>query len=142
MKKAPVHGSVTQLAQCPAVRKRKDGLTAEFRGNAIQASGDFIESFIPGDALEVGPYGGCTLVRGFRRDAFRCNSSHRIQHPVRGINTIEIFCDLGAQKSAGYGMCGVPLDIHRPSVIDGDQYTTSVRAVVRTRGMDYLLHDF
>src|ERR1700674_5479965 len=98
MEKTPVHGSVAQLAQRATVGKGKNCLAAEFSDNALQPCGNFVESLVPGNALELGPCGADTLVRGLGGDTLRRNSSHRVEHPIRRINSVQIFRDLCAQK--------------------------------------------
>src|ERR1700738_972404 len=141
MEKTPVHGSVAQLAQGATVGKRKDSLTAEIRGNAFQPCRNFVESLVPANALEIGPCGADTLVRGLEGDTLRRYSSHRVEDPIRRINSVKILRDFGAQKSARNRVRRIALDLYRPAAVHGNQHSACVRTIVRARGMDNLLHD-
>jgi hypothetical protein len=66
---------------------------------------------------------------------------HRIQHPLRRIHAIQILRDFRAQKSARHRMVGVALNLRGSPIFDRDEHSASIGAIVRTRGMDNLLHD-
>ena len=91
-------------------------------------------------AVRVG--GGAPAARGHAarasRGPFRANPPHGIQHPVRRIHPIQIFRHLRAQKSPRHRMLRITLNLRRPPILHRDQHSASVRAVVRTCGMDNL----
>src|ERR1035437_818459 len=63
-------------------------------------------------------------------------------HPIRRIHAIQILRHLGTQKPARNRMLRIALNLRGPPVLDGDQHPASIRTVVRTSGMDDLLHRF
>src|ERR1700727_1199872 len=68
--------------------------------------------------------------------------AHGIQHAVRRIHAVQVLRHFRAQKSAGYRMFRIPLDLRGAATLYGDQHSASVGAVVGTRGMDHLFHIF
>src|ERR1051326_4645282 len=65
---------------------------------------------------------------------------HGIKHTIRRVNPVEIFCYLGAEKSARHRMGRVALDLGRAPVPYRNQHSAGVGAIVRTGSMDNLLH--
>src|SRR6266700_7236979 len=133
MKKASVHGGVAEFAKRSAVRIRKDGFTAKFGCDALESRSNFIECFVPRDALE----GSCGA-----RDSLGPNSPQWIQHPVRRIHAVKILRHLGTQESARDRMRRIALNLDRFPVVHCDEHPASVRAIMGTGGVNYLLHDF
>ena len=147
MEKPPIHRASVQHSQRAAIGVRQDRLTAEFRDDRLKASGDLIESFVPGDAFEgwrrrcwygAGVLAGGILPRG--RRFFRPYPPHRIQHSLRRINAVQVFGNLGAQKTTRNRMRGIALNLRRPPIFHRNQHTTSIRTVVRACSMDDVLH--
>src|SRR5258708_17583012 len=139
MEEPPVHGTVVELAQCPAVRVRQNSLTAEVSRDAPQSPYDFVERVIPGDALEdLFSLCGAGAVA---RVSLRGNSPHRIQHTIWRVNPIQIFRHLRTKKPARDWMRRIALDLHRLAIVHRNQDSASIRAIMRTRGMNYFFHD-
>ena len=53
MKEAAVHGRAVEHAERAAVGVRKNGFGAVLARDLLEAGGDFVERFVPGDALEI-----------------------------------------------------------------------------------------
>src|SRR5580704_432426 len=159
MEEAAVHGGAIQHSQCAAKRERQDGLAAEFSSDLLEARSDLLKSLVPTDALPLrlmwillvwGRVGACpersrrTPSRsGAPRPSwpFRPHPPHRIQNPVRRIHPIQILGHLGAQETTGHGMHRITLDLGRTTVLHGNQHSAGIRAIVRTGGVNDLLHD-
>ena len=137
MEKPPIHRSVAEFAKRSAVGIRKDRFTAKFGCDALESRSNFVESFVPGDALE-GSCGAGALAR----DYLGPNSPQWIQHPVRRIDPVQVLGDFRTQESASDRMRGIALDFYRLAVVHRDQYPARVRAIMGTGGMNDLLHDF
>ncbi len=71
----------------------------------------------------------------------RPHSPHGIQNPVGRIHPIQILRHLGAQETTRYRMRRITLDFGRASVLHRNQNSAGIRAIVRTGGVDNLLHD-
>src|SRR5580658_5556254 len=97
--------------------------------------GNFVESFVPGDAFKNLAGGGARATR-----AFGFYASHRIENAVGGVNTIQILSDFGAEESAGDGVFGITLDPGGATALDGNQHAAGVWAIVRAGGVDDALH--
>jgi hypothetical protein len=73
--------------------------------------------------------------------SLRRNPPHRIEHPIRRINAIQILRHFPAQESPRHRMPWIALNLRGTAIFHGDQNAASIRAIVRTRGMDDLFHD-
>jgi hypothetical protein len=85
--------------------------------------------------------GTLARVRGVSRRPFRPNPPHGIQHSIRRVHPVQILGYLGTQKSARHRMLRITLNFRGPPILDCDQNPTRIGTVVRTSGMDDLLHD-
>src|SRR5580692_4392915 len=135
MEEAAVHGGAIQYSQCAAERERQDGLAAEFSGDLFEARSNLLESVVPADAL---PFLCGAPARG--RWSLRPYSPQRIQNPVWGIYPIQILGHLRTQETTRHGMRGITNDFGRTVVLHSNQNAAGVRAIVRTGGVDDLLH--
>ena len=72
--------------------------------------------------------------------SLRLYASHRIQHPIRRVNAVQILGDFGAKESAGNGMLRIALNFGSAAVFDSDQNAAGVRAIVRAGGVNDALH--
>jgi hypothetical protein len=58
------------------------------------------------------------------------------------VDAIKVFRHLCAQKAARYWVRGIALHTRGPAIFHGNQNSAGIRAIVRTNGVDYLLHGF
>src|SRR5271155_4491749 len=137
MEESAVHGSAIQHSQSAAKREREDGFAAEFSADLPEARSDFVESLVPSDALpflrKTGPRVPPTL---------RSHSSQRIQNPVGRIHAIQVLSHLGAQETTRGRMRRITLNFGRAAVLNGNQNSASIWAIVRTGSVNDLLHGF
>ena len=63
-----------------------------------------------------------------------------MENPVGRIDTVKVFRNFRAQKTASDGMLGIALDPGRASILHRDERGASVGAIMRTRGVDHLFH--
>src|SRR5258706_87027 len=142
LENSSVHRSAVQRPQGSTVGIRQNRLAAKLADDAAKARCNFIERFVPGNALpNLRSAGALARVCG-SRNPLRSYPPRRIQHSVRRIHPVQILRYLPAQKSPRHRMPRVPLNLRRPPVLDGDQYPASIGAIVRTRGMDNFFHNF
>src|SRR5207245_4654765 len=106
---------------------------AEARRARFETRRNLSQGFVPRGSLEIAR----VLVAG----ALVRDSPHRIENTFRRVHPVEIFRDLGAQEPACYGMTGVPLNLGSTPVLDRNQYSAGIRAVVMTRSMNNVLHE-
>src|SRR5262249_27561371 len=79
---------------------------------------DALHRFVPGDAAR--------LPRPLRPD-----SCHRIEHPARMIDAVEVARDFLTQETAREGMVRIAAQLGRPAVFDRDEHAAGARAIVR-----------
>src|SRR5258707_4584331 len=94
MEETMIHACAVEQAHGALVTVRQDRLGPEFPRSCLQARGDGIQRFTPGDPCEAAL-------------AFRAHTLLRIQQAVRMVLPFEILRDLAAQESARYGMIGI-----------------------------------
>ena len=129
VKKAAIHGSAIESAKRAAVGVRKNGFGAGLRDHPAEPARDFVERFLPGDALKRLQSGSARPARALGRAFF---SPHGVEDAVWRIDAIQVLCDLGAKKSARHRVRGIALNLGCAAVFNGDQDATSVGAIVRT----------
>ena len=152
MKKSPVHRGAVKGPQRAAVRVGKNSLRPKLISNEPKPPCNFIQRLIPGNPLKRGLCGSnlcrfrlCgadTLVR-VRSASCRplsSNPPHRIKHPPRRINPIQILSHLSAKKPARYRMLRIPLNLGSAPFLDRNQNAASIRTIMRTSSMDNPLH--
>src|SRR6185369_16233265 len=121
MEEPTIHAGVVQRAQRPAVRVGKYRLGPELGRDLLELRCNGIERLVPRDTFELlGP--AATL---------RCNAPQRVEHTIGRIYAIDVLRYLRAQKSAGYRMRRIPLDLHRTPILHRDEHTAGVRTIVR-----------
>src|SRR5579863_6440031 len=138
MKKSPVHRSTVQSPERASERVRQDSFASEFSGDLFEASSDFSKRLVPANALPR-LCAAAALARGLR--PFRSQSPHGIQNPVRRINAVQVLGHFGTEESTCNRMRRITLDLCRAPIFHSDQNSTSIRAIMRTGGVDYILHD-
>src|SRR5271170_4156260 len=153
MEEASVHRCAIQRSQGAAEGVGQDGFTAVAGDDLPEAGGDFVESLVPGDALECAaelrsawtaeggrPHTGSTSPHTCGCWPLRGDSSHGIQHTIRRVHPVEILGYLGAQESASYGMGGIALNFGGAPVFHRNQYATRVWTIMRAGSVDDLFH--
>ena len=161
MEETAIHASAVERAERASVRVGQDGFGAVFGNDPAQAMGNFVESLVPGDALESVTRRGCGVagrgrpalhnLRQWRdgrprpsfppgRRPFRLHPPHGVKHPIRRVHAVEILGNFGAKESAGNGVLGIALNSGGAAVFDGDQDAAGIRAVMRAGGVDDALH--
>src|SRR5712664_3085339 len=130
VKKAPIHGSAVESTERASVRVREDGFRAGLGDDPAESARDFVERFVPGDALKS-LRGWSSRATWTLEDAFF--PPHGVEDPVRGVDAIQVLRDLRAEESARHRVRGVTLNLGGAAVFDGDQDTTGVGTIVRTR---------
>jgi hypothetical protein len=73
VEESAVHGSAVERAERASVRVGENGFAAVFGDDTAQAMRNFVESLVPGDALENLAGGGARATR-----AFGSHAPHRI----------------------------------------------------------------
>ena len=146
VEKSAIHGSAVQCSKRSTVGVRKNGLAAEFRSDLAKSGRDFVERLIPGDALPgfrhvrlCGDSRPRLSMRSEASPSLRRDPSHRIEHAIRRVDPIEILRHFRAQKSPRHRMRRIALNLRRPPIFDCDQHSASIRAIVRTGGVNDLL---
>src|ERR1035438_7933465 len=135
VKESAVHRSAVERAERASVGVGEDGFGAVLGDDLAEAGGDFVEGFIPTDALERHAGEGARATRTFWRYAF-----HRIEHTIGRVDAVQILGDFSAEKSARDRMLGITLNPGGASILDSDQHAACVRAIVRACGVDDALH--
>ena len=136
MKEPPVHGSAIERAQRAAVGVRQNGLTAKLGSNLRESAKQFRPALRPRKCARMPAWRG----RLARDRTLRPHPPHGIKHPIGRVHPVQIFGHLGAQKSAGHRMRRIALNPRGTAIFHGDQNSASVRTIMRTGGMDNLLH--
>ena len=135
MKETTVHGGAVERAERASVGIGEDRLGAVVSDDFVKALRYFVQGIVPGDALENFAGGDARATW-----AFRNYTPHGIQNPVRRVHAIQILGDFGAKETARHRVLGIALDFGGASVLDGDQNAASIRAIMRTGGVDDALH--
>src|SRR5262249_36260332 len=128
MKESPVHGSTAKGRQRTAIGVRQNGLRPKFASDALKTISNLRKCLVPRDALKIA---GILVAR-----TLRCNTTHRVENPIRRIYAVDVLRHLRAQKSARHGMSGVSLNLRGSPVFHGDKHAAGIRAVMRTSGMN------
>ena len=131
VKETAVHGAEAEHADGAGVGQ--DGLGAVQIADLLEARGNGVEGFIPGDALE-----GLVLAA-----AFECTLGHalfsaqRVEDAVGRVDAVEVLGDFSAQKALGDGLRGVALDLDGAAgFVHRDENRTGIGAVVGADGVD------
>jgi len=150
MEKSAIHGSAVQRSQRSPIGIRQDRLAAKLIANAAKSRSNFVQRLIPADSLpdRRGLYRLCGDSRPrlsmrseappFSRRTLGPNPSHGIQNASRRVHAIQILGHFRTQKSPRHRMLRIALNFRSPPILNRDQHSTSIRTVVRTRGMDDL----
>ena len=122
MEEAAVHRSAVQHGDVAAIGIRQNRFRTELRAGLLQPPDHLVVGVVPRDALED----ACAV------DSLRREAAHGIKHAIGRVNTIQIFRNFAAEKSARDGMFGVALNFCRSAVLDSDEHGAAVRAIMRT----------
>src|SRR3984957_3193150 len=150
VEEAAIHGRAVEGPQSSTEGIRQDCPAAEFLRHSAKARRNPVERLVPRNPLPCllvwdrvyDPVGRGGEAPRPRRRPLRHNSPHGIQHPIRRIHAIEIFRHLGTQKPPLHRMLRIALNLGGPPVLHSDEQPGGIRTIVRTRGMDDLLHRF
>ena len=116
-----IHGIALNEAERARVGVGEDRLRAVGGiPDGAELRGDFVERFVPGDALES-PF------------AFFADAAQRVHQALAVIRAFEVAIDLRAEKAARDGMIGIAGDANRATIANGDEHRAGVGAVVRAR---------
>jgi hypothetical protein len=137
VKETAIHGGTVESAERASVRVRENGFEAELVDDPAEIARDFVERFVPGNALESLHGGGFRPI-GTLGDAFF--PPHRIEDAVWRVDAIQVLRDLGAEKSTSHWMRGIALNLGGAAVVDGDQDAAGVGTIMRTSGVDGRWH--
>src|SRR5271165_227299 len=162
MKEPPVHRRPIQSPERPPIGIRQNSLTPKLARNSAKPRSNLLQRLIPGNTLpdplrksKCGDRGECGDSRprlsrseapalyGLGTGAYRPlspNPPHRIEHPIRRIHPIQILRHLGAQKAPRHRMLRIPLNPRGPPLLNSNQHPARIGTVVRTRGLNNLLH--
>jgi hypothetical protein len=133
MEEASIHRAVIQDADGAGVGVGQDRFGSVLAGDGGEAGRDGREGFIPGDALE----GFRFASMGQRSFGDAGATAHGVEETVGRVDAVEVFRYFTAEKAAGDGMVGVAAEFGRLSgLVDGDEDSTGVGAVVGADGMD------
>ena len=128
VEEAAVHAGAVEQAHGAGVAVGQDGFRAELGGDGVQARGDGVERFVPGDALEA------AFAFGARRGAAD-------RAGARGEYSRSRYCaTLPHRKPRVTGCAGSPRSLRAAAVFDGDQQGAAVRAIERADGMADFSH--
>ena len=72
--------------------------------------------------------------------SLRRDAAHGIENAIGRVNTVKIFRNFAAQKSARDGMFGIALNFRCAAIFDGDEHGAAVRTIMRTRCVNNSLH--
>lgn len=102
---------------------RPDRLGAEFALGLIEPRGDLVQRLVPGDPRELA-------------GTFRPGAAHRVEQPVRMMDTFGVARDLGADDTGGIGLQLGPADPADALALDHlDVERAGRRTVMRTGGV-------
>jgi 4'-phosphopantetheinyl transferase EntD len=88
---------------------------------------DFVVRVVPSNSFKDLP----DILLLAHAPALRRGSTHRMEHAVGRVNAVKVFRDFGAQKSPGYWMRRIALQLDRAAkIIDGDQNSARIGAIV------------
>jgi hypothetical protein len=120
------------MSKRASIGVRKNGFRSVLGRDFLQPGGDLIQSFVPGDSGKVG---GVASTLAFGRDPL-----HGIENAVGRIDPIQILGHLRAQETSRYRVSGIALYACGSAVLHRDQHSAGVWTIVRTGGVDDLLH--
>ncbi len=127
VEEAQIHAGAVEQSHGAGIAVRQDGFRAVLGSDGAQAAGDGVESFIPGDALELaGTLGADSLLR--------------IKQAVGGILALQVAGDFAAQEAAGNGMIWVSTQPGTFSVIYIDEQRAAVGAIEGADGVSHFRH--
>ncbi|MCY1227605.1 hypothetical protein D9M72_398820 [compost metagenome] len=116
------HALALHQAHGAGIAVRHDGLRIA-RGDGLQARGDGIERFVPGNRRELAL-------------ALPADALHRRQQAVGMVGAFGVARYLGAQHALRAGMVRIAGHLDGAAVLDGDEQGTGVGAVMRAGGAD------
>jgi hypothetical protein len=118
-KEAGFHTLALDQSHRAEVREGQDRRWAVVGGDLLQSIDDVIERLVPTDALESSP-------------TLRPAAAHRIEEPIRAIDTLEVGVDLGAEPAPSDGVCSVADELDGDPIRDRDLPGAGIGAVMGT----------
>ena len=154
MKEPSVHRRTVESSQRSSEGIRQNGFTSVFLRDCTKARCNLVQCLVPGNALpdsRINMLGSryswswkatfFVMSAGSAVDwPFAGNAPHWIQDAVRRVHPIQVFCHLRAQEPSRHRMFWVALDLRCSPILHRNQDSTGVRTVVRTGGMNDVLH--
>src|SRR6185503_4656949 len=124
IEEAAIHAAVVDDSHRAAVAigQNRLGAVGGF-GDLAKTPSDGVERLVPAYSLESS-------------FAFGADSSHRIEHALRVVDAFEVSSDFSAEKALGSRMIGIAADFRSSAVLDFDEHSASVGAIVRTGGVN------